>query len=252
MKIKVYRSRISQKRFSKPSYPRLTRKGPDEQADFDSEKAMSFKIERAPVIFSEDAAIGFYSVKNLKGIAAALKDEKDRFGTCLNKLISVYTDIVESEGGTMGKFSANGATFAFKGANAPVKAIQKSFVACLRMRYIINKLNRIWEMHATPWKLSFGVDYGHVQFQEHTDIKDSHVSLSGKPAVMARGIGLSAAGSQIIATDTLFQRHPFLETAYDVKAAYHIPVSGQEYLCKIREIVGIVGPQSKQIYEDFV
>ncbi len=252
MKIKVYRSKVSKKRFTSPAFPKVTRKDAENAPSVSPETTSIYKLERSPVVISEEAAVGFFCIKNLKEIILLMRDEKERFGECLNRLISVYTDVVESEDGIMSRFSDNGALFSYRIGKKPEDAVQKAFVACLRMRYLLNKLNRQWDLSRNPWKISFGVDVGDVTVREIRESGKTEKTLSGNSAVIARGIGISAAAGQILVSDQLFLRFPALETFYDVKKAYHVPVIGEEHLSKIREVVGMVGPQAKKIYEDFV
>ncbi len=61
-----------------------------------------------------------------------------------------------------------------------------------------------------------------------------------------------AVRSLLPITELLYLQFPFLETLFDVKLPWHVPVLGQKFVSKIREVIGIVGPQAKKIYEVYV
>ncbi|MFC1562254.1 hypothetical protein ACFL4Q_04585 [candidate division KSB1 bacterium] len=252
MKIKIRKSKISNKQYSSAVFPRVTREEASGTAKKEPAKEPLYKLERAPVIYNEDASLGFFGIKSLKEIIFRMQSEKEKFGECLNRMITVFSDIVVTDGGVMDEFSGSGAAFAFSSGSSPVKAIEKTLVTCLRMRYLLNKMNRQWGFHKMPWNISCGIDYGLVEFREIKEGTETYSALTGKPADTARGIGLSAGNSQILLTDSTIVKYPALDTKFDIKPAYHLPVHGQEHLCKIREVVGMVGPQAKKIFEDFV
>lgn len=210
-------------------------------------------MERAPAVYTESAAVGFYAIKNFKGIVSRMQSDRDTFGRCLNKLVGTFSDIVLSEGGVVEKFSGIGTLFAFKGASKPKEAVQKALITALRMRYVLNKLNREWDFYfKDAWQIGFGVDFGNVAFQENHEKREGYVAITGKPVKIARGIGQSAGSSQILVTESLYVQFPFLEKSFELKAERHVPVKGEDFLSKIREVVGMLGPQAKDIYTEYV
>lgn len=254
MKIKVYRSRISKKRCEKFAFPRYIRSKDDRTGDVESPQTVTkLKLERVPAVYTEDAAVGFYAIKNFKEIVSRMQSDRDTFGRCLNKLVGTFSDIVLSEDGVVGKFSGVGALFAFKAGSKPKESVQKALITALRMRYVLNKLNREWDFYfKDAWQVGFGVDFGNAAFQEHHEKREGYVVITGKPGKIARGIGQSASSSQILVTESLYIQFTFIEKAFELKAQRHVPVKGEDFLSKIREVVGMVGPQAKDIYTEYV
>jgi len=253
MKIKVYRSKISKKLFSKPSFPRVDRKSAGAApGDESSTPYQVYRLERSPEACFDNAAVGFYGIKNFSEIVYALESDRKKFGACLNRLIAVFSEIVESEGGFTDKFSENGALFAFKEGLSSRRTLEQTLIAALKMRYVISKLNRQWKFFRNPWKMGFGIDFGQVRFERRREKNRTYESLSGKPVDAAHGIGLSAAGSQILINETALARFPSLRTSFEIGSSFHVPVSGKDYLCRICEVVGMLGPQAKKIYEVYV
>lgn len=254
MKIKVHRSKISTKPFRKFSFPRYSSEDLKRQSDSGIMPPVTkLSLEKAPVIYSSQAVIGFYTIKNFQEITGRMRPDPEKFGKCLNRFITTYSEIVLSENGEIGKFSGVGALFAFKAGSKPRECVQKAVISALRMRYILNKLNRGWNFYrGDAWNVGIGLSYGKVTFQEHHEDGIKYVSITGKPWTLARGIGQSASSNQIIITESMYLQFPFLETSFDVKPPRHVPVQGENYTGKIREIVGMVGPQAKAIYEEYV
>lgn len=253
MKIKIHKSRITRKKYTKPSFPRIIKgKTDDNKGGFPAESGQVYSMENAPVVFSEPAAAGFYGIKNFTEIMYLMKPDREKFGECLNTLIKVFTDIIETDGGISDNFSGNGAHFAYMSEISPKKALENAFIAALRMRYIINKLNRQWNFSRNPWKVSVGIDYGQVQFEKRKSKKGSVVSISGKPVSTANGIGLSASSGQVLVTEKILLKFPSLTDKFDIGKSFHVPVSGKDFLCKINELVGMSGPGAKKIFEVYV
>jgi hypothetical protein len=50
----------------------------------------------------------------------------------------------------------------------------------------------------------------------------------------------------------MYLQFPFLETSFDINPPRNVPVTGEKFFSKIREVVGMVGPQAKKIYEVYV
>ena len=260
MKIKVHRSRISKKRCEIFAFPRYIRGKNDLSIGTESPQTVTkLNLERSPAVYNEEAAVGFYAIRNIKEIITRMQSERDAFGRRLNKLAGTFSDIVLSEDGIVGKFSENGALFAFKGGLKPDESVQKALITALRMRYVLNKLNREWDFYlyargiSAPggkdaWQVGFGVDFGNTAFQEQRE----YITISGQPGKIARGIGHSAGSSQILITESLYRQFPFLEKVFELKAQRHVPVKGENFLCKIREVVSTAGPQAKNIYTEYV
>lgn len=254
MKIRVLRSKISKKRYQKFEFPKYTLKEITQASDPASAPPIpTLKLERAPVVYTETAVVGSYAIKNFKEITIRMRSNPDKFGGCLNKLITLYSDTALSDGGVVGKFIGTGAFFAFKCGSKPEESIQKAIIAALRMRYVLNKLNREWDFYRDDaWQVGFGMDFGTVEFHEHKDDYVHYTTLSGRPGTIALGIGQSAGSSQILLTESMYLKFPFLETVFDLKPPRHVPVKGEDFVSKIREVTGMVGPQAKKIYEVFV
>ena len=253
MKIKVLRSKISKKRFQSFSFPRFTRKE-YEELNNDAEQASITKasITRAPVKYSESAVIGYFSIKNFREITARMQSDPEKLGKYLNKLVSTYNEIVLSDKGNVCKFSGTGALFAFLTGQNARDAVIKTIVAALKMRYVLNKFNREWEHYrGSAWQVGFGIDVGQVNIEEHHDSKPD-VNISGRSDKIARGIARSAGSSQILLTESMYLQFPFLETSFEINPPRHVPVTGEKFLSKMREVVGMVGSQAKKIYEVYV
>ena len=87
MKIKVYRSKISNKRFEKFAFPRYSRKELDKkQSDGLTPSIMKATLERASVTYTEPAVVVYYTIKKFKEIANRMRSKSEKFGRCLNKL----------------------------------------------------------------------------------------------------------------------------------------------------------------------
>ena len=253
MKIKVHRSKISNKRFQKIAFPRYSRKDFEDSGNNKEHPSITkAAITRNSATYTETSVIGCFAIKNLKEITLRMKDDPDTFGRYLNKLVSTYNDIVLSDDGMIGKFSGTGAMFAFKFTSNPRDAIIKTLVAALKMRYVLNKFNREWDQyHGNAWQVGLGINFGDVEFLEDHDSKP-YVSMNGRTSSIAKGISRSAGSSQVLITESMYLQFPFLETSFDVKPPRHVPVLGQKFVSKIREVVGMVGPQAKKIYEVYV
>ncbi|MFC1553015.1 hypothetical protein ACFL7D_00125 [candidate division KSB1 bacterium] len=254
MKIKIHKSKISKKGYSKFSFPSYTRKQIDEsEQDGSMPSVTKLALEKVTSGHTETAAVGFFAIKNLDRIILRMKNEQEKFGKCLNHLVSVFTDIITSEDGVIDRFTGNGASYAYTITRSPIEAIKNSIIAALRMRYILNKLNRNWEFyHDDSWKIGFGLDFGDVNLMDHPKNEYPYTSISGKPALTSRGIGKSAVSGQIYLPESIILQFPFIETLFDTKPPKHVPVMGMDYSCKTREIIGMIGPQAKKIYETYV
>jgi class 3 adenylate cyclase len=250
MKIKVHSSKLSKKQYQRYAFPRVSRK---DHITGTSQEPIQLHLERAAVVYTEPAAVGFFAIKNFTDIIERMRSNPEQFGRCLNKLISLFSEIVESEGGVFTEYSGAGALFAFKLGSQPKAAVQKALVTALKMRYVMNKLNREWDFRFNEaWQAGFGIDCGAVSFSERKEGPAVLTTIEGKSGVIAQGIGQSAGASQIIITESMYLQFPFLETAFDIKPPKHLPVIGANILSKTREVVGMVGPQAKQIYETYV
>lgn len=254
MKIKVHRSKISNKHFEKFVFPRYTKEDFENSSGSESAPSITkLTLERAPVIYTGSAIVGYFAIKKLKEVTERMRSNPEKFGRCINKLIVTFSDIVKSDGGESSKFKGTGAFFAVRCGSNPKNSVKKALVSALKMRYILNKLNREWDFYRNDaWQVGFGLDHGEVTLQEHKEDGTEFISITGKPGKIARGIGLSAGSSQIIITEPMYMHFPFLETAFDIKSPRHVPVKGQDFSSKIREIIGMVGPQAKQIYEEYI
>ncbi|MCH8285399.1 hypothetical protein IIB79_02595 [candidate division KSB1 bacterium] len=254
MKIKVLRSKISTKQFKKFAFPRYSKKDLENSSGSKSIPSVTkLTLESAPVIYTGIAIIGYFAIKKLKEVTERMRSDPEKFGRCINKLIVTYSDIVRSDGGEVSKFKGTGAFFIFQCGSISKDSAKKALVSALKMRYILNKMNREWDFYREDaWQVGFGLDYGEVTFQEHKEEGIKYISITGTPGKISRGIGLSAGSSQIIITEPMYLQFPFLETAFDVKPPRHVPVKGENFSSKIREIIGMVGPQAKQIYEEYI
>jgi len=254
MKPKVIRSKITNKQFVKFSFPRYSKEDLENSNDSESTPfSTKLNLESAPVIYTGAAIVGYFAIKRLKEITERMRPDPEKFGRCINKLIVTFSDIVRTDGGDNSKFKGTGAFFTFKCGPNPKNSVKNALISALKMRYILNKLNREWDFYRDDaWQIGFGLDHGEVTLQEYKEDGTEFISITGKPGKIARGIGLFAGSSQIIITEPMYMNFPFLETSFDIKSPRHVPVKGQNFSSKIREIIGMVGPQAKQIYEEYI
>ncbi|MCP4727128.1 MAG: hypothetical protein GY863_18965, partial [bacterium] len=200
-----------------------------------------------------EAAVGFYNIRDFKLIRFRMKPEPDKFGKCLNKLIMAFSDIVESLGGDMYNFAGDGAFFAFKNERTPKESIYKAVTASLKMRYVLNKLNRAWDLSVGDfWQVGVGLAYENLFIKEVIGDGSKKAPVEGKASLIAKGVGRSAGKSQVLIMDKIFERFPSMTDKYDMTASRHVPVTGADFLIKVREVLGIEGPQGKRIFDEFI
>ncbi len=249
-KLRVHKSRISKKIFSKAAFPRISR---SEVKKIDGEEQQVVQLDRVPAIYNADAAVGYYCIRDFKLIRFKMKPEPEKFGKCLNKMIMTFSDIVTALGGDIDGFKASGAFFTFKNERDHKESIGKSIIAALKMRYVLNKLNRAWNFSVGDfWQIGIGLAYDNLFIQEVIEDGLKRAPVEGKAGDIAKGIGKSAGKSQILIMDKVFERFPSIINMYDMTSSRHVPVSGADFLMKVREVLGIEGPQGKRIFDDFI
>ncbi len=254
MKIKVHKSRVSQKGFSRPKFPVISSSDIDAETQKEKSDPKSvFKTVGEAEIKNYTSGVGYYDIKDFKMITLTMKGNAQKFGKHLNTLITAFSDIVDSQDGEMAKFEGTGAAFAFRKESSPVESIHKAVITALKMRYVLNKMNRNWDfIRGDAWNIGVGITFGPFQIREWIEKGERTKSITGKVGSISKGIGKSCGKSQIILSDDLFIKFPVLENRYDLSRSRHVPVKGADYLLKVREVLGLVGPQAKRIYDEFV
>jgi len=239
MKIKVYRSKISQKRYSNWKVEKLTRKQAENELDQQGLKITTQKLSHPGQKgneFSEESVVGYCRIKNFKNIIVQLKSDKDLFTEYLNEFIRAVTGIVEMEGGEINKFSDDGILFYFRRGKTKKEYLNRAVLSSYKMRYRMNKLNRKWQTATdNPWIVGIGINKGNADFKI---FEDSH-TLFGELAETVKGLSNSAGSGEILISEKVYNDSEFDDSIFQMKEPKHVPIHGKGYVVKVKEIVGI-------------
>jgi len=239
MKVKVYKSRISHKRYGSWKVERLTRKQAENELDKKGLTIKEKKISKNKISqeISDETVAGYCRIKNFKRIIQNMKNDREQFSEYLNQFVNAVTNTIEMEGGEFNRFSEDGILFYFRKSKGKKDYINRAVLSAYKIRYRMNKLNRKWQtFREDAWTVGIGINKGIADFK----ILDDSETLYGELAEIVKGLSVSAARSEILISEKIFNESGFDESLFQMKEPKHVPVHGKDYVLKVREIVGLM------------
>jgi class 3 adenylate cyclase len=245
MKLRVRKSRVSQKEFDYPAFEQIHRKGEDDPRFARTGKKKEPRIirQRQPIAGQKSCGIGYISLLNLTDIAQRLQEDREQFGRCLNEFIDAVREIVTDAGGKMQPYSLDGILFLFDHKGKKSGATQAA-VTGLKIRYRMNKLNRSWDnYHADAWKIRTGVCAGPVTITEMPTEFGHEIEVTGEFAELAKAVSRSAGSGQVLVVEDAYKGAGFNKALFETGNPRVLQPTGADYATKVREIVAMLKTQ---------
>ena len=243
MNRKIVKSKISHKRYKKPSFERIVidRETNGKNKKVFKPKAVTAAGKSKSNIEQKFGTVCYCSLKGFKEIIKRMSNSREKFTTCLNQFIEGVNDIVLDEGGLLEKFSNDGILFYFPVDKNFTDGTTRAVITSLKIRYRMNKLNRSWEFYrGDSWQIRIGINTGMVLIDMIEAEDKFTITFKGEITELARKIGSTADAGKILITENSYYDKGFKKGYFKIEDPYHMQPKGIDYTTKVHQVTGMI------------